>query len=267
MKSLSTLLPPIETPDTQIPTRQESSWLCEPDCPICGGQGYYRLDVPITDARFGKILVCPTASRLTIQRIKDQGKLDDRCGISPDELRNMSWSSFDRDTAGLKAAQQLKALYQKGFGMAALFGSYGLGKTLLLKVTTVVALTDGKLAAYANVSDVLDDIRLAYDSPDAMRSLVERANWWADLDVLCLDEMDKISATSWAQERLFRLLDIRYNLAIQQKALTIIAGNYTSIEQLPGYLRSRLEDNRFAGGLIYLGGRDMRKTTKPERRF
>lgn len=247
---------------------QPAAFACEPDCPICGGLGYYRLDVPISDHRFGKALVCPTASRLAVQRLKDQGNLDARCGITLDELRFLTWTrSIKHGSQAEKIGERLRFFYQRGYGLAAILGMYGQGKTLLLKIITVAALTDGKLAAYANISDVLDDIRLAYDSPDAMRSLVERTEWWSELDVLCLDEMDKLNVTPWAQERLFRLLDMRYTLAIQQKALTVIAANYNSTASFPGYLRSRLEDNRLRDGIIIMSGDDMRKRAEKGRTF
>ncbi len=244
-----------------------AAFACEPDCPTCGGVGYYRLNVPLDDPRFGKVYVCPTAKRLNLQRRKEQGSLDSRCGITPEELQNLGWTLVKKGTQAERAAQRLQTFCQRGYGMAVLLGSYGQGKTLLLKIAAVTALNEGKLAAYANLSEVLDDIRMAYDSPDAMHSLVERSEWWSQLDVLCLDEMDKLNVTAWAQERLFRLLDMRYTLAIRQQAVTVLAANFTSLEPFPGYLRSRLEDNRLREGILLLRGEDLRKRVEIGRRF
>jgi len=86
--------------------------------------------------------------------------------------------------------------------------------------------------------------------------------WWCNLDVLCLDELDKVNATPWVQERLFRLLDIRYTLALREQALTFMAANYESTAQFPGYLRSRMEDVHFSPSVFILEGMDMRKVLR-----
>lgn len=82
------------------------------------------------------------------------------------------------------------------------------------------------------------------------------------LDVLAIDELDKVGQTDWAKEQIFQLLDLLYQRAIRQEALTIIAANYQSSDELSGYLKSRIEDNRFAsnGYLLHLKGADGRKS-------
>lgn len=125
------------------------------------------------------------------------------------------------------------------------------------------AVTAGKRAAYANLAGVLDDIRSAYDEREyKMTELVRRMEWWTSLDVLAIDELDKVGQTDWARERIFQLLDARYQRAVRQEALTVIAANYQSTDELSGYLKSRIEDNRFAanGYVIYLKGADGRKS-------
>jgi DNA replication protein DnaC len=231
---------------------------CEPDCEICGGVGYVRYNVPLDDPRFGKVFPCENLARLRIQYQKDAGKLDPRIGVTAEELRTLSWRSILPPTAAHGYISHLQTLYQRGWGMATLLGSCGTGKTTILKIFTVTAIVDGHRAAYANVSRVLDDIRRAYDTEQAMGELIERTEWWANLDVLCLDEMDKPNLTSWAEERLFVLLDRRYELAVDGKALTVIAANYETTDPFPPYLRSRLEDELFEGYIINLSDRDVR---------
>ena len=231
---------------------------CDPACEICGGTGYYRLDVPIYDARFGKVFPCPNAQKLAVQRMKESGHLDSRLGITANELRDLNWRCVRKKSPAYPHLDRLKNLYQIGHGMGTLLGSFGRGKTTLLKIFVVTAITDGRTAAYANASTMLDDIRLAYNSQDAMGELLERMDWWSRLDVLCLDEMDKVNTTPWAEERLFRLLDARYELAISGKALTLIAANYETTDPFPGYLRSRLEDELFQKYIIRLEGWDLR---------
>ncbi|MBK6646366.1 MAG: hypothetical protein IPG44_11585 [Anaerolineales bacterium] len=98
----------------------------------------------------------------------------------------------------------------------------------------------------------MDDIRSAYDEREnKMTKLVRRMEWWTSLDVLASDELDKVGQTDWAKERIFQLLNLLYQRAVRQEALTIIAANYHSSDELSGYLKSRIEDNRFARQWIF----------------
>jgi DNA replication protein DnaC len=108
------------------------------------------------------------------------------------------------------------------------------------------------------VSTMLDDIRLAFDSDEHKTTeLIRRMEWWSNRDVLFLDELDKSNDTPWAQERMFQLLDQRYQRAVREEALTVIASN-KSTDALDGYLKSRLYDVR-VGQVVYLNGTDARK--------
>jgi DNA replication protein DnaC len=82
------------------------------------------------------------------------------------------------------------------------------------------------------------------------------------LDVLAIDELDKVGQTDWARERIHQLLDARYQRAIRQETLTVIAANLNSLDELSGYLKSRIEDNRFTvnGYVVRLQGTDGRKS-------
>jgi DNA replication protein DnaC len=181
-----------------------------------------------------------------------------RVGLREDELC-LTWKDIDPDISdGKKAVDAVFPKYQKGYGMVFLWGTYGQAKTLTGKILIASAFKTGKRAAYANVSSVLDDIRLAFDEPERKTTeLIRRMEYWQSLDVLFLDEIDKCNDTQWAQERLFQLLDQRYTRAIREEALTVIASN-KSHGELDGYLQSRLADKRL-GPVVYLNGGDGRQ--------
>jgi DNA replication protein DnaC len=161
-----------------------------------------------------------------------------------------------------KALQAVRSAYDAGHGMVFLYGASGQAKTLLLKIAVAVAFRDGRTAAYADMRAVLDDVRLAYDRPENMQSeLARRMEWWLSRQVLAIDELDKINATGWAIERMFHLVDQRYQRAVRGNALTLIAANYNRLDEISSYLRSRIEDNRFAarGWVVRLDGPDGRR--------
>ncbi len=120
----------------------------------------------------------------------------------------------------------------------------------------------GNVQPTPTCSPYSDDIRLAFDERENKQTeLVRRMQWWISRDVLALDEIDKTNSTDWAKERMFQLIDVRYQRAIRREAITIIAANYESPDEISAYLRSRIEDNRFVenGLVVYLNGPDGRK--------
>jgi DNA replication protein DnaC len=237
---------------------------CSPDCPECGGIGYVRYEVSVGHPKFGKVERCRYAQSRDIAAHLRSGNVDQRIGLTADEIGNLNWNLVRK---GVNQADQAcvttRKAFEDGHGLVFLYGGFGQGKSLILKIAVATAIRAGKRAAYANLAGVLDDIRSAYDEREnKMTELVRRMEWWTSLDVLAIDELDKVGQTDWAKERIFQLLDLLYQRAIRQEALTIIAANYQSTDELSGYLKSRIEDNRFAGNgyLLHLKGADGRKS-------
>ncbi len=194
------------------------------------------------------------------QREQQAIKLDlERIGLREDELSH-NWSMIQPDISdGRKALEAVHPAYVRGHGMIFLCGPWGQAKTLTGKILTATAVRDGKRAAYANVQDVLDNIRKAFDERENKTTeLTRRIDWWANRDVLFLDELDKANGTEWAESTLFTLLDRRYTAAIREEGLTVIASN-KDFGALDGYLKSRLQDRRL-GPVVYLNGPDGRQS-------
>jgi len=224
------------------------------NCQRCHGFGYVQ---STTSARW---FVCPCASETKENFLKSmQPKIDwTRIGILESEV-NMNWSLIKPDISdGVKALEAVRPAYERGHGAIFLWGTWGQAKTLIGKILVATAYRAGKRAAYANVSSVLDDIRLAFDEREhKTTALLKRMEYWMSRDVLFIDELDKVNNTDWAQERLHQLLDQRYTRAIREEALTVIASNQSD-DELDGYLKSRLNDNRL-GPVVYLNGMDGRQ--------
>lgn len=241
---------------------------CDPDCPECHGGGYVHTNpsAAVTDKDFGEVRVC---SRYYAKRLAERlasGDWDYRTGLVPAEV-HMTWDLVKpKISDGVKAVKAVKPRFEAGHGMVMLIGGYGQGKTLVGKILIAEALRQGKSAAYANMARILDDIRLAFDSPEAKSTeLIRRMDWWNGLRVLFIDELDKMNRTDWAQERMFELLDRRYTRAVREEALTVVATN-SALDDLDGYLRSRLMDNRL-GPIVELQGADGRLSVPAGHKF
>lgn len=250
--------------EVQTPSALLQTGDCSPACPECNGIGYIRFDVPVGHPKFGKVDRCPNARVRTHEKSLQADEIDPRIGLTADELRNLNWDLVKKGVNQAdQACEVTRRAYMSGYGMVFMYGGYGQGKSLVLKIAVAAALNKGKRAAYANLASVLDDIRTAYDEREnKMTELVRRMEWWASLGVLAIDELDKVGQTEWARERIFQLLDARYQRAVRQEALTVIAANYQSTDELSGYLKSRIEDNRFVANryVIHLKGTDGRKS-------
>jgi DNA replication protein DnaC len=220
---------------------------------------------PITDEEY-KSLKIWRASENAKTALENYKPDISRLGLHESEL-NLTWNVVSADISdGARARDAVVEKYRQGSGMVFLWGTYGQAKTLVGKILVATAHRDGKRAAYANVSAVLDDIRLAFDEREAKTTeLLRRMEYWTSRDVLFLDELDKVNGTDWAQERLFQLLDQRYTRAIREEALTVIASN-SSTAALDGYLKSRLSDRRL-GPVVYLNGADGRQAMPDEWKF
>lgn len=224
------------------------------DCPKCKGFGWAQS--PAYNMHW---FVCQcVGEREKEEREKKYRFNPETIGLHPGEMV-LAWSHILPGISdGMKALEAVRPFYERGYGMVYLHGKWGQAKTLIGKILTATAYRDGKRPMYANVSAVLDNIRLAFDAQEHKTTeLLHRIDWWINRDVLFLDELDKSNDTPWAQERLFQLIDQRYTRAVRHEALTVIASN-KSDDALDGYLKSRLHDRR-VGAVVYLNGADGRE--------
>lgn len=221
--------------------------ICRADCEICGGQGYLRENVPLHDPEFGKVHLCPNADRW-----RQPGNA--RCGISIRESRELTWRSLEEMDGIRTAVEEIRAVLAQGYGWVYLHGGYGTGKTQVLKIAVAEAMRAGHRAAYVRMAEILDHLREAFQS-DSKVSERSRLDWWAKLPVLAIDEFDRVRDTGYGEERRFVLLDRRYEQAIRQEGVTLLASNQKP-EKLPAYLYDRVQDGRFR--IVYLDGGSLR---------
>lgn len=117
-----------------------------------------------------------------------------------------------------------------------LMGSYGSGKTHLAAAIANQCLRDGKPALFLNTPDLLDYLREAY-SPSAGETYSQRFDEIRDAPLLILDDLGTESPTPWAVEKLYQLLNARYNTQLP----TVITTN-KRLEDLEPRIGSRLGD-------------------------
>jgi len=210
-------------------------------CPVCGGMGYLRADVPVGHPDFGKLVPCKCRlSELAEQRVDSLRALSDLKVLS-----RMTFDTFVPEGHGLPAEKranlrwaydEAKSFAEEPEGWLLLRGGYGCGKTHLSAAIANTCVERGQPVLFITVPDLLDHLRAAY-APTQAVSYDERFQEVRDAKVLILDDLGTESATPWAQEKLFQILNYRYNARLP----TVITTNH-ELEEIPLRIRSRLVD-------------------------
>jgi DNA replication protein DnaC len=215
----------------------EEDWLC----PLCGGTGYLRQDVPVGHPNFGKIIPCQC--RLAEQ---EQKRLKELRVIS--NLATMTRYTFDKfvpEGYGLtdERRRNLRMAYDMAYSFAnqpegwlILLGGYGCGKTHLAAAIANHAISQGKPALFVFVPDLLDHLRSTY-SPNSTSTYDQLFEGIRTASLLILDDLGAHSSTPWAQEKLAQLFNYRYNAQLP----TVVTSNY-ELEEIDIHIRSRMVD-------------------------
>ena len=144
-------------------------------------------------------------------------------------------------------------------------GGYGVGKTHLAAAIANFQAMRGYPAMFVVVPDLLDHLRAAF-SPDARTSFDQRFEEVRTAALLVLDDLGTESATPWAREKLYQIINHRY----VAKLPTVITTS-VSPDDLDPRIRTRILDETrcLIFPLIapsYRGGHDVRPVPpKPTR--
>jgi len=218
--------------------------ICRVDCPVCHGIGYVRNDS-------GRLDTCPNVDPLRVYPIS-------RYGLDETE-RGLDWSNVEKFNNTMAALAAVRKTIHRGYGWVYLYGPPGLGKTLVLKIAIAEYLRLKQPAAYCRMAEILDDLRSAFDAKNPSEESQRKLDWWAGLPLLAIDEFDRVRATEYADERRFLLMDRRYEMALREKSITLLASN-SDPSTLDGYLWDRVRDGRFE--IVRVMGESVRPGTE-----
>ena len=160
-------------------------------------------------------------------------------------LTRMTFDTFAPEGHGLNAEAQenLRKAYEKAWnyaqqpqGWLILKGGYGCGKTHLAAAIANHQVERGLPVLFVVVPDLLDHLRAAF-APGSVTSFDQRFENVRTAPLLVLDDLGAHSSTPWAQEKLYQILNYRYNGQLP----TVITTNY-DLEDLDPRLRSRLAE-------------------------
>jgi DNA replication protein DnaC len=232
-------------------------------CPHCGGLGYVREDVPVGHPQFGQLFPC----RCKLAEMEQQRLARLRAVSNLDHLSHMTFDTFVPEGIGLppdKAANlslafDLTQQYaRRPEGWLVLLGGYGCGKTHLAAAIANLAVERGQPVLFVVAPDLLDYLRATF-APNSPVTYDERFDQVRNAPLLILDDLGTQSSTAWAQEKLFQILNHRYNLRLP----TVVTTNQ-SLDDIDLRLRSRLADPTLSNIVTILAPDFRRSGVGPE---
>ena len=190
-------------------------------------------------------------------------------------LRQMTFDNFDYKRVNLLAEERknLEQAYniagdfaRSPNGWLVFLGDNGCGKTHLAAAIANHLKNEGKPVLFIIVTDLLDHLRSTFgpESRISYDTLFEKVK---NAPVLILDDFGEQSATPWAQEKLYQLINYRYNARLA----TVITTCF-SLDEIESRISSRMMDPSLS--LVfnimapdYRGDRKMSGEQKPVKRY
>ena len=195
-------------------------------------------------------------TRLTDPKLCQVYALEEEHTLSPDYtqelpelLRSMIFRNFDSKRVNLLPEQRenLGEAFRLAFdfakspdGWLVLLGDTGCGKTHLAAAIANYRREAGKSALFVVVSDFLDHLRYTF-SPESKVSYDQLFEAVKNAPLLILDDFGEQSTTPWAQEKLYQVINYRYNARLA----TVITSR-CSLDETESRLSSRLADPKIS---------------------
>jgi len=221
-----------------------------PACPICGGAGFVRRERPLDHPRFGRAEPCDCVldeaedvRRARLQRISNLGSL------TRFRFDSLVPAGRDGDSSWFRAAYDAALAYAADpTGWIVFSGGSGSGKTHLAAAIANARIELGEPALFMVVPDLLDHLRASYDAADEEMGYEQLFEQVKNVPLLLLDDVDAASGTPWAREKLFQILNHRYNAELP----TVFTCSVRP-QQLDERLATRLVDERLSAVHILQG--------------
>jgi DNA replication protein DnaC len=181
--------------------------------------------------------------------IEPASPLESQGGLELELLRNMTFDNFDHKRLELPTEQRqnLRQAYNLAVefarspeGWLIFQGVNGCGKTHLAAAIANYQRAQGKPVLFVVVADLLDHLRSTF-SPDSKISYDEFSEKLKETPLLILDDFGEQSATPWAQEKLYQLINYRYNARLPMVVTTCL-----SLDEIETRISSRMVDPRIS---------------------
>ncbi len=236
-----------------MPTQEGESTLAQNGarpCTICNGAGWLRQDLPPGDPNFGKIVKCSCKERE--ERTKSRRDMLERSNLGL--YSEKTFETFRSHITGVAEAYQAAREYASNpHGWLILSGQVGCGKTHLAASIAHVCLERETPVLFTTVPELMDHLREAF-APTNEVPYHKLFDDIREVGLLILDDLGVERTTPWVGEKLFQIINYRYNNCFP----TVITLNRDAIKDLDPRIRSRMRD-KAVGKWIHMEAQDYRE--------
>jgi DNA replication protein DnaC len=201
-----------------------------PACPLCKGAGFVHPRLLSGKPDYSRVIPCRCMQKELDKERKL--RLQRYSGLEAELLKNMTFDNFKKRVNlppelqdNLEEARRLALEFAKSpEGWLVFMGETGCGKTHLAAAIANYRLKDGKTVKFVVVSDLLDHLRSTFspESPVTYDQLFEEVK---NAPLLILDDFGEHSTTPWVQEKLYQVINHRYNARLATVITTRLAPN------------------------------------------
>lgn len=237
-------------------TSRGGKFLPQPEnaCRKCGGTGFFRRDVPLSDPNFGKLIKCTDPSH-SAMRVSTLSSLTQ---MHPDDVK-IRLSDIGEVDGNAEMLKGCRKMLKTPRGWLYIWGGPGNAKSIALRaMCNHLALQGFYPVVYIKFSRLVEIMRRAASSQVAKGRHFEKhgsLELWDNgtidtfdrllmIPVLAIEEFDKARMTEFAQEFRFDFLDSRYEQGIRGETITMFASQDPP-EALPAPLASRINSGKF----------------------
>jgi len=206
-------------------------------------------DLEELEERWCTRLTDPNISQVYLLEEKKPSLLDYSGSLGLELLSSMTFDNFDSKRVNLPPEQRQNlehafrlahSFAESPEGWLILQGENGCGKTHLAAAVANYRLRWGKPISFIIAPDFLDHLRSTF-SPESKVTYDELFERVKKAPLLILDDFGEHSSTPWAQEKLYQLINYRYNAYLP----TVITTCY-SLDEIETRISSRMADPRLS---------------------
>ncbi|MBI4236228.1 MAG: ATP-binding protein, partial [Chloroflexi bacterium] len=169
----------------------------------------------------------PRFREMTFQTLQPR-----RSDLSPDQRENLE-----------RICQIAKAYAERPDGWLVLVGEHGVGKTHLAVAIAHACRERGMGVLFLVVPDLLDHLRYTF-RPESDVSYDQLFEEVKRVPLLVLDDLGAHATSPWAQEKLYQIINYRYNAQLPLVVTTNLP--LDELERAETRIASRLADTRFS---------------------
>ena len=188
-----------------------------PACTICGDAGWVTRNVSVGHPDFGEAFPCRCQVDKLRKDVNVLRRYSNLLGLERISLANTQPQGLRGGSADpgrfAEAFEAAVRFAEKPSGWLVFTGPSGSGKTHLAVGVANRCIENGQTVYYIMAADLLDHLRSTHapDSDVAYDTLFEQVR---NVPLLILDDLTARTTTPWAEEKMFQIINHRFNAAL-----------------------------------------------------